>query len=463
MFTQISAGSRRRTSTMRSVPDRSCFGVITAGMPLFSQNAKTSSASVATSSRSRRLARRARSYPQASIGRPQIARSTLRGRRRESSRAGITPRTLPMAPKIYRQAGRNAGRRAFRRLAKRFSRGYTPRSMRQGARLPVGKLPPRLLESLLASCPIPKSSRVVLGPRLGKDAAVIDWGSRYLVAKTDPITFTAERLGWYAVNINANDVATLGARPRWFLATLLLPERRATPALVRRIFRDTLRACRALGVTLCGGHTEVTAGLDRPVLVGQMLGEVEKSRLVRKESQQPGDLVILTKGVAIEGTSILAREKAGALRRKLGDALLRRARRLLFSPGISVVREARLAATSGGVRAMHDPTEGGLLAGLYELARAGRVGLRVQKENVPVLKETLAFARVLGFDPLALIASGALLVVAAPAPTPPVHLTFQARKIPAGMHAEGSPEKDGIASILHGQVSPIMASPPDQQ
>src|SRR2546425_12807236 len=378
MFTQISAGSRRRTSTMRSVPERCSFDVITAGMPLFSQNAKTSSASVATSSRSRHLARRARSYTQASIGRPQSAPSTLRG------------------------------------------------------------------------------------PRLGEAAAVIAGGSRSLVAKTDPITFTAERLGWYAVNINANDVATLGARPRWFLATLLLPERRTTPALVRRIFRDALRACRALGVTLCGGHTEVTAGLDRPVLVGQMLGEVEKSRLVLKESQQPGDLVILTKGVAIEGTSILAREKAGALRRKLGDALLRRARRLLFNPGISVVRDARLAAASGGVRAMHDPTEGGLLAGLYELARAGRAGLRIQKENVPVLKETLAFSGVLGFDPLALIASGALLVVAGPAPPPPPPATFSRPQNPAAIIGEVCREREGIEIIEQGRARPLRPPARDE-
>ena len=367
-----------------------------------------------------------------------------------------------MAAKIYHQAARNAGRRTFRRLAKRFIRGYTPRSMRQGARLPVGKLPPRLLESLLASCPIPKSSRVVLGPRLGEDAAVIDWGNRYLVAKTDPITFTAERLGWYAVNVNANDMATLGARPRWFLATLLLPECRTKPELARRIFRDTLRACRALGVTLCGGHTEVTAGLDRPVLVGQMLGEVEKSRLVRKESQQPGDLVILTKGVAIEGTSILAREKAGALRRKLGDALLRRARRLLFNPGISVVRDARLAAASGGVRAMHDPTEGGLLAGLYELARAGRAGRRIQKENVPVLKETLAFSRVLGFDPLALIASGALLVVAGPAAAPRLLETFARNKITAAIIGEVCREREGIEIIEQGRARPLRPPARDE-
>ena len=275
----------------------------------------------------------------------------------------------------------------------------------------MGKLPARVLESLLAACPVPRGSRVVLGPRFGEDAAVIDMGTKYLVAKTDPITFTAERIGWYAVNINANDIATLGARPSWFLATLLLPETRTTRALARNIFHDVLRACRSLGITLCGGHTEITSGLDRPIVVGLMLGEVEKPRLVRKESQRPGDLVILTKGVAVEGTAILAREKARRLEAALGQTVVRRARRLLFRPGISMVREALLAVRHGEIHAMHDPTEGGLLSGLYELAQAGRVGLRVWLDKVPVLAETRAFSRVLGFDPFALIASGALLIV----------------------------------------------------
>jgi hydrogenase maturation factor len=283
--------------------------------------------------------------------------------------------------------------------------------METGARFPVGKLPPRVLEALLARCPVPRGARLILGPRFGEDAAVIDRGPTYLVAKTDPVTFTAERIGWYAVNVNANDIATLGARPRWFLATLLLPEARTSSALARSIFDDVLRACRRLGITLCGGHTEITAGLSRPIVVGHMLGEVDKSKLVRKESQRPGDLVLLTKGIALEGTAILAREKATLLARKLGRGIVRRAQRLLFRPGISVVREALLAVRHGEVHAMHDPTEGGLLSGLYELARAGGVGLRVWKAKVPVLPETQAFSEVLGFDPFALIASGTLLLV----------------------------------------------------
>ncbi len=328
-------------------------------------------------------------------------------------------------------------------------------NMAPDIRLPVGKLPPDVLEALLSSFRIPRGSGVLIGPRFGEDAAVIDLGGKYLVATTDPITFTAERLGWYAVNVNANDVATLGARPRWFLATMLLPEGRATPALARRIFQDTLRACRALGVTLCGGHTEVTAGLERPVLVGQMLGEARRNELVLKDRQRPGDVIILTKGVAIEGTAILARERAAALERKLGGWLVRRARRLLSSPGISVVPEARLAARQGGVHAMHDPTEGGLLAGLYELARAGRVGLCIWREKVPVLPETQAFSRVLGFDPLALIASGALLIVASARAAPKLLRTLAKHRIRARAIGEVRPENEGLEILDGGRSQPL--------
>ncbi len=340
--------------------------------------------------------------------------------------------------------------------------------MARDIRLAVGKLPPELLEGLLSSLRIPRGSGVVIGPRFGEDAAVIDLarrggqGGKYLVATTDPITFTAERLGWYAVNINANDVATLGARPRWFLATLLLPEGRTTPALARRIFQDTLGACRALEVTLCGGHTEITAGLDRPIVVGLMLGEARRNDLMLKSRQRPGDVVILTKGIAIEGTAILARERAATLERKLGAQLVRRARRLLFSPGISVVREARLAAQVRGVHAMHDPTEGGLLAGLYELARAGRVGLRIWREKVPVLPETLAFSRVLRFDPLALIASGALLIVASPRAAPKLLRTLAKHRVRAEAIGEVCPENEGLEVLDGGRRRPLKPPARDE-
>jgi hydrogenase expression/formation protein HypE len=327
---------------------------------------------------------------------------------------------------------------------------------------PVGKLPAALLEELLRSCRASKSSGVVLGPGYGEDAAVLDFGGKYLVAKTDPITFTADRIGWYAVNINANDLATLGARPRWFLATVLLPEGSATKALAESILRQAVRACRSLGVALAGGHTEITAGLNRPIVIGLMLGEVAKSRLVRKRNQRAGDRIILTKGVAIEGTAILAREMAGTLRRKVRPAVVRRAQRLLTNPGLSVVRDAQVALGAGRVHAMHDPTEGGLITALYELARAGNVGLRVWKEKIPVPPETQALAQALNFDPLALLASGALLIVADRGSAPRIVAALRRRRISARIIGEVCQRQDGIEIIENGRARPLRVPARDE-
>ena len=328
--------------------------------------------------------------------------------------------------------------------------------------LPAGKLPARLLEKLLKSCTTAPSSGVILGPRYGEDAAVLATSGNYLVAKTDPITFTADRIGWYAVNINANDLATMGARPRWFLATFLFPEGRTTEALVKEIFGETLKACRRLGITLAGGHTEITVGLDRPIVVGQMLGEVEPDKLVRKESQRPGDLVILTKGVAIEGTAILARERAKWLKGRIAAKHLQQARQLLSKPGISVVRDAQVALEHGEVHAMHDPTEGGVLTGLVEMARAGRVGLRVWKEKIPVLAETQRLARVLDFDPLSLLASGALLIAAEHSSAPRIVNALRRRRIAAVIIGEVRRARDGIIMVDDGRARPIVLPERDE-
>jgi hydrogenase expression/formation protein HypE len=289
--------------------------------------------------------------------------------------------------------------------------------------LHFGKLPPAVLERLLERVPR-GDPRVVVGPRIGEDAAVIDFGDRYLVAKTDPVTFASQRIGWYAVHVNANDVATLGARPAWFLATALLPAN--DPALIDSIFTDILAACDELGVSLCGGHTEVTPGLDRPIVVGQMLGEVARDRLVDKRQITAGDMVLLTRGLAIEGTAIIAKEAALRLS-ALPAETVARAGNLLFRPGISVVGDALAVASVVRVHGMHDPTEGGLIGGLYELAASAGCGIEVELARIPILPETGAVCSALGIDPLRLIASGALLIVIAAEDVPAVSAVLQAR------------------------------------
>ncbi|MQG76492.1 MAG: hydrogenase expression protein [SAR202 cluster bacterium] len=278
--------------------------------------------------------------------------------------------------------------------------------------LDIGKLPADLLGKLLSTAST-TDPRVLLGPRVGADAAVIDMGDTMLVAKSDPVTFAADRIGWYAVQVNANDIACLGAMPKWFLATVLLPEG-AAPELAEEIFREITDACAELGVALVGGHTEITYGLTRPIVSGHMLGEAKKADVVWPGGAQPGDTLPLTLGLAIEGTALLAREAANALRDGgMSDADVAAAASLLESPGISVVHAAQTACTVASVHAMHDPTEGGLATGLAELASAAEVGVEVRSDALHVLPETQLVCRALGLEPLGLLASGALLMALA--------------------------------------------------
>ncbi len=280
--------------------------------------------------------------------------------------------------------------------------------------LPLGKLDFRLLEKLLNKYQGKADPRVVVGPKLGEDAAIIDYPDRYLVVKTDPVTFATEEIGWYAVQVNANDIATRGATPKWFQAAILLPENRTTEELVERIFAQISRACGELNITVIGGHTEISYDLDRPIIVGCMLGEVKKEKLVSTSGAKPGDTVILTKGIAIEGTSIIARERAVELRVKgYPESFIRGCQNLLYSPGLSIVKDA-LVANQLEVHSMHDPTEGGLAAGLYEVALASQVGLLIRKDSVPILGKSAVLCREYNLDPLRTIASGALLIVVPP-------------------------------------------------
>ncbi len=277
----------------------------------------------------------------------------------------------------------------------------------------AGKLPLELLSQLLGEVDI-SDPRVVLGPRPGEDAALIDFGDCYLVAKTDPVTFATDLIGWYLVQVNANDLAVMGATPRWLMATLLLPEG-TDRGLVGNIFEQLREACASLGVTLIGGHTEVTYDLPRPIAVGAMLGEVGKDEVVMTSGARPGDAIVLTKGIAIEGTALLAREASTQLRQAGVDGeVIDRAKELLFSPGISVTRDAAIACRTAAVHSMHDPTEGGLATGLLEVAAAADVGLMIDAERIPVLPDCRLVCDALGLDPLGLIGSGALLATLDP-------------------------------------------------
>lgn len=278
--------------------------------------------------------------------------------------------------------------------------------------IPVGKLPPALLAQILAEAP--GGPDVVVGPSPGLDCAVVRAGDHLLALKSDPITFATAGLGWYLVQVNANDLATAGAVPRWLLVTLLLPEGATDAALVTSLMDQIYAACRQMDVAVVGGHTEVTPGLDRPLAVGTIIGEVPEGKLVTPRGARPGDRLLLTKGVPLEGGAILAREFRAALEQQFTGAELDEAAGYLHEPGISVLRDAQVALAHGAVHAMHDPTEGGITTALWELAEASGRALLVELEAIPVLPLAGRLCAALDLDPLATIASGALLLAVPP-------------------------------------------------
>ncbi|MCK5671546.1 AIR synthase family protein [Candidatus Bathyarchaeota archaeon] len=276
--------------------------------------------------------------------------------------------------------------------------------------LATGKIPKDVLNRLVLTCLGAHSDRVLKGPKVGEDAALLDMGDRIIIAKANPITGAEIKIGWLAVHINANDVAARGGKPLWYLSTILLPEG-AHESLLETIMKEQHEACCALGISIVGGHTEVVKGLPKAIVSGFMLGEVSAESMVTTDGARIGDDIILTKGVGIEGTGILASD----LRHKLGAHMS--AEQLdsaaKFLDMISVVPEA-MAASSIGVHSMHTPTEGGVLNGLLEISEACKLGFTVSEADMPVHDETKAISEALGIDPLKLLSSGSLLICSDP-------------------------------------------------
>ncbi len=319
---------------------------------------------------------------------------------------------------------------------------------------PLGKLPAQDLAQLLTKY-APSDPRLIVGGSVGEDAAVIDMGDRYLVAKTDPITFATDKIGWYAVNINANDIACTGATPRWFLATLLLPENKSTPTLVDSIFEQIHSACAAMNITVAGGHTEITYGLDRPLVIGQMLGEVSPQAMITTSGAQIGDDLILSKGIAIEATAIIASERREQLLEYFEVAEVDSCINFLYNPGISVVKDAAIATATGGVHALHDPTEGGIATGLHELAEAAQVGLEIFENELPFLSQTLSLCQHFDLNPLGIIASGALLIAANPTFSGKIIQQLQQANISATVIGRVCPPQQGCRLVNFGDPHPL--------
>jgi hydrogenase maturation factor len=324
---------------------------------------------------------------------------------------------------------------------------------RIGKVLPAGKLPAGLLTALLEGVP-GSGPGVVVGARYGEDAAVVDVGGRYLVLAMDPVTLSAEP-GRIAVQINANDVAVMGAEPRWLLASFLLPPG-STDIDVQRVMDQLRVGCLGLGVSLIGGHTEISPSVTHPVVAACMIGEVAPDRLITSAGAMVGDQVLLAGAIAVEGTGILAREYADALRsRGVSDEWIREGAALLDDPGISVLPAIRALMTAAAPHSMHDPTEGGIVTSLRELVATPQAGVRVDVERIPVLPSCRAICDALELEPLSLLASGSLLAALAPADVAPARQALSAAGIVSAAIATIVPGTEGMTMVRDGVEEPL--------
>lgn len=325
--------------------------------------------------------------------------------------------------------------------------------------LRTGKLPPELLTRLLKHSGA-KDKRVVLGPTFGEDAAVVKLGKQLLVLKTDPVTYASDMIGWYAVNVNANDIATKGATPAWFQACILLPKG-SDEALAEGIFKQISSAAKELGMAVTGGHTEVTPGIDHPIVVGDIHGLIKGAKIVRTSGACEGDLVVLTKGAGIEGTALIAREKRKELLAVFDESFVNKAAKFLFDPGLSIVKEAK-AALKYGVSAMHDPTEGGVAMGVYELAEASGKSVELWKDEVIVRRETARICAKYDIDPLGLLGSGALLATFRPAAADKYLAEVHRMGIDASVIGKMLPRGEGSRTVSGKATTPLSSSERDE-
>lgn len=319
-----------------------------------------------------------------------------------------------------------------------------------------GKLPGPLLDRLISTYRTRPDRSVLVPPGYGHDAAALqlDSGAR-LIVKSDPITFATDDAAHYLIAVNANDIGCMGGVPRWLTVVALLPESSTTESLVEHLFAGLRDACDANGISIIGGHTEITVGIDRPLLIGTMLGIPGPRGILEPGGGQEGDDVLVTKWIGIEGTALLARERSYDLVSMVGEDAVNRAAGLLHYPGISIVHDAHAALVVPGITALHDPTEGGIATAIHELGRASRCGADIVADAIPILPETRMVCEQLALDPLGLLSSGALLMSVAPDRRNTVEAECRRAGIPVAHIGRLVSIDKGFTMIVDGTRKPL--------
>jgi len=271
----------------------------------------------------------------------------------------------------------------------------------------IGKIPNEILQAIILDKLQNNRKEVIVKPAIGEDCGVVDFGHELTVISTDPITGTDSQIGTIAVHVACNDIAASGAEPVGITVTLLAPEN-AVIEDIEMIMKQIADTALSLNVDVIGGHTEVTDAVSRFVITVTAVGKSANKKVIKTSGAKPGDDIIVTKYAGLEGTAILAFDHEKELALEFGSQVVINAKELLNQ--ISVVREGMIASMHGGVNAMHDVTEGGLLGAVWEMCSASGCGAEIIKGNIPVLPETAQICGYFNINPLKLISSGCMLI-----------------------------------------------------
>ncbi len=326
----------------------------------------------------------------------------------------------------------------------------------------LGKISPEIFENVILPNLGAKSKSVIVPPQHGVDCGVIKVGGKYLVVESDPV-YIAKELGmkkaaWFAVHILASDVAVMGAKPAYLSIDLNLPLEISVPEFTE-MWKTISSECKKLGISIVAGHTAKYPGCNFPMVGGAtMIGIAD--RFITPAMAKPGDSIIVTKGAAIEASGLLASFFYEKIKGRLGRATAGKARNLAWK--MSVVEDALTVFKAGGVNAMHDATECGVYGALFEIAKASKVGMEIEKEKIIVLPEVEAICNLFKIDPYISISEGTLIISARESKAKGIIQALKKKHIPASIVGRVTKKKDillkenGVARPLaHPRVDPF--------
>ena len=332
-----------------------------------------------------------------------------------------------------------------------------------GTEMPeIGKISPDIFSELILPRLGAKNDHVLVGPQHGVDVGIVEIGGKAVSFTCDPVFIVPqygwERAAWFAIHIIASDSVTSGLKPKYLSIDLNLPME-MTRQQLEIMWTVMHQQCEQIGISVITGHTARYEGCQYPMVGGATItGVGEMNEYVTPRFAKAGDKIIITKGPAIEASGIFATMFPRLIEDKFGPDFANRASRLFYK--MSVVEDAMTAITVGvrdnGVTSMHDATECGIWGGVYEVAQAAGLGVRIEKEKIVIEDCVPEMCRLFDIDPYASISEGTLIISCRPHKADKVVDVLAKKGINSSVAGELTDVKKGMVLVEGGKEKKLL-------